>query len=317
MGYGIDRLKGKWNHLRKVHRLFSELLGHTGFTWDPNTNKVNAPDEVWQHFYMINKSEYKIFKNEGCKNYETLGEIFSGTTATGGLGNASTQLPPTSEEERQMSIESNVVGNMRTDDLTDEDSSDDDFLFTDDIVANFGDKQLVKDGKKVRVEEGVAMFLMIVGHTTPYSIIEIICPAHQNVPHDRILHKFPYFKNCIGAIDGTHVAAWAPTSRQTSFRGRKTNITQNVMLTCDFDMKFTFVYSGWEGTANDSPVFIDVVIRTSNNFPMLCGVFLSLVEDEDIICVIMLDEEDCVEMKNCSTIDIPCVVTLLNVALEF
>ncbi|XP_052188897.1 uncharacterized protein At2g29880-like [Diospyros lotus] len=100
--YGIDRLKGKWNRLRKVHRLFSELLGHTGVTWDPNTNTVNAPEEVWQHFYTINKSEYKIFKKEGCKHYETLGEIFSGTTATGGLGNASTQLPPTSEEERQL-----------------------------------------------------------------------------------------------------------------------------------------------------------------------------------------------------------------------
>ncbi|XP_052188895.1 protein ALP1-like [Diospyros lotus] len=221
-----------------------------------------------------------------------------------------------------MSTESNMVGNMHTNDSTDEDASDDDFLFTDDIVANFGDvimfncfvaskssvigrKQLLKDGKKVSVEEGVAMFLMIVGHTTRYSIIgdrfqhsnntihkwfkrvlravcslgtEIICPTHQNVPHERILRKFPYFKDCIGAIDGTHVAAWAPTSRQTSFRGRKTNITQNVMLTCDFDMKFTFVYSGWEGTANDSRVFIDAVTRTSNNFPMPRGDQFYLVD---------------------------------------
>ncbi|KAL2548984.1 putative protein-like [Forsythia ovata] len=51
---------------------------------------------------MINKSDYKIFKREGCKHYHILGEIFSGTTATGGLGYASTQLPATSEEERQL-----------------------------------------------------------------------------------------------------------------------------------------------------------------------------------------------------------------------
>ncbi|KAL2456859.1 L10-interacting MYB domain-containing protein [Abeliophyllum distichum] len=102
MDYGVDRLKGKWNRLRKVHRMFSELLGHTGVTWDPNTNKVNAAEEVWQHFYTINKSDYKIFKREGCKHYHILGEIFSGTTATGGLGNASTQLPANSEEERQL-----------------------------------------------------------------------------------------------------------------------------------------------------------------------------------------------------------------------
>ncbi|XP_022847374.1 L10-interacting MYB domain-containing protein-like [Olea europaea var. sylvestris] len=102
MDYGIDRLKGKWNRLRKIHRMFSELLGHTGVTWDPNTNKVNAAEEVWQHFYTINRSDYKMFKREGCKHYHTLGEIFSGTTATGGLCKASTQLPNTSEEERQL-----------------------------------------------------------------------------------------------------------------------------------------------------------------------------------------------------------------------
>ncbi|KAL2546190.1 hypothetical protein Fot_15423 [Forsythia ovata] len=50
----------------------------------------------------INKSDYKIFKREWCKHYHILGEIFNGTTATGGLGNASTQLPANSEKERQL-----------------------------------------------------------------------------------------------------------------------------------------------------------------------------------------------------------------------
>ncbi|XP_052197195.1 uncharacterized protein LOC127804376 [Diospyros lotus] len=145
------------------------------------------------------------------------------------------------------------------------------------VFINFCDtlkhKGLLTDGKKVSVEEGVAMFLMIVGHTTRYSIIgdrfqhsnntihkwfkrvlravcslgtEIISPTNQNGPHERLLRKYPFFKNCIGAIDGMHVAAWVPASRQTSFRGRKTNVTQNVMLACNFDMKFIFVHAGWE-----------------------------------------------------------------------
>ncbi|KAL2505216.1 putative harbinger transposase-derived nuclease [Abeliophyllum distichum] len=107
---------------------------------------------------------------------------------------------------------------------------------------------------------------------------EIIRPTTQDVVHERILHKYPFFKDCIGAIDGTHVAAWAPALRQTSFRGRKTNITQNVMLVCDFDMRFSFVYSGWEGTANDSRVFVDAVTRSSNNFPMPRGDQFYLVD---------------------------------------
>jgi len=37
------------------------------------------------------------------------------------------------------------------------------------------------------------------------------------------------------------------------------------MAVCDFDMTFTFVYIGWEGTVNDSRVFLDA-LKPSNNF---------------------------------------------------
>ncbi|CAA2998800.1 Hypothetical predicted protein [Olea europaea subsp. europaea] len=100
---------------------------------------------------------------------------------------------------------------------------------------------------------------------------EIIRPTNQDIVHERILRKYHFFKDCIGTISETHVAAWAPASRQTSFRGKKTNVTQNVMLTCDFDTKITFVYSVWEANANDSRVFVDAVTRNSNNLPMLRG----------------------------------------------
>ena len=38
------------------------------------------------------------------------------------------------------------------------------------------------------------------------------------------------------------------------------------MAACYFDMLFIFVYSGWEGTANDSRVFLDA-LKPTNNFP--------------------------------------------------
>jgi len=46
---------------------------------------------------------------------------------------------------------------------------------------------------------------------------------------------------------------------QHLFRGRKNECTHNVMAIWEFDMLFTFVYVGWEGTANDGRVFKDVV----------------------------------------------------------
>jgi hypothetical protein len=47
----------------------------------------------------------------------------------------------------------------------------------------------------------------------------------------------------------------------TSFRGRKNHTTQNVMAAVDFDLKFTFVLAGWEGTAHDALVLRDGLER--------------------------------------------------------
>ena len=44
-------------------------------------------------------------------------------------------------------------------------------------------------------------------------------------------------------------------------------VTKTIMCVCSFDMLFTFVYTGWEGTTNDSRVLLDVVTREDNQFP--------------------------------------------------
>jgi hypothetical protein len=46
-----------------------------------------------------------------------------------------------------------------------------------------------------------------------------------------------------------------------SFRGRKTFATQNVMAAVDFDLRFTYVLAGWEGTAHDALVLADALER--------------------------------------------------------
>ncbi|CAL5441606.1 unnamed protein product [Camellia sinensis] len=72
--------------------------------------------------------------------------------------------------------------------------------------------------------------------------------------------------DCIGAIDGTHIAEHAPASKRTAYRGRKVALTQNVLATCSFDLKFTFVYPGWEGSAIDSRVLSDALTRPDVSF---------------------------------------------------
>ena len=101
--------------------------------------------------------------------------------------------------------------------------------------------------------------------------MEIIKP-HQNfncIPQEIRLNPkyYPYFKDCIGAIDGTHVSAHVPTSKQIPFRGRKIVCTQTVLAACSFNMVFTFVNAGWEGTAHDSRVLLHCIRNRHLNFP--------------------------------------------------
>jgi hypothetical protein len=62
----------------------------------------------------------------------------------------------------------------------------------------------------------------------------------------------PYFKDCIGAIDRTHVRASIPKDMETLFRGPKSYCTQNVMVAIDFDLRFTYILAGCEGTTHDA-----------------------------------------------------------------
>lgn len=71
----------------------------------------------------------------------------------------------------------------------------------------------------------------------------------------------------MGAIDGTHVHASVPVSKQIPFRGRKGTTTQNVLCICSFDMRFTFVYAGWEGSANDCRVLSAAMANPRLQFP--------------------------------------------------
>jgi hypothetical protein len=56
----------------------------------------------------------------------------------------------------------------------------------------------------------------------------------------------------VGAIDGTHVRARVPLHMAAAFRGRKHYPTQNVLVAVDFDLKFTYILAGWEGSAPDA-----------------------------------------------------------------
>jgi hypothetical protein len=63
---------------------------------------------------------------------------------------------------------------------------------------------------------------------------------------------FPYFKDCVGAIDGTHIPISPPENIKSNYRNRKGELSQNVLAVCNFDMRFTDILCGWEGSVSDS-----------------------------------------------------------------
>ncbi|KAL5794176.1 hypothetical protein ACOSP7_002770 [Xanthoceras sorbifolium] len=72
---------------------------------------------------------------------------------------------------------------------------------------------------------------------------------------------YPYFKDCIGAIDGTHIPAMVTRRDISSYCNRHGTISQNVLASCNFDLEFIYVLSGWEGSAHDSKVLSDTLSR--------------------------------------------------------
>ncbi|XP_042488222.1 uncharacterized protein LOC122068433 [Macadamia integrifolia] len=77
--------------------------------------------------------------------------------------------------------------------------------------------------------------------------LETIRPPNFDVVPPEITNNpkyYPYFKDCIGAIDGTHISAIVRRLEEIRYRNRKGMITQNVMCACSFDMRFTFGYAG-------------------------------------------------------------------------
>ena len=58
-------------------------------------------------------------------------------------------------------------------------------------------------------------------------------------------------QTCVCAIDGTHISAHAPACKNITYKDRSSDISQTVMCACNFDMRFTYVHAGWEGSAHD------------------------------------------------------------------
>ncbi|GLT45300.1 hypothetical protein SLA2020_191390 [Shorea laevis] len=73
--------------------------------------------------------------------------------------------------------------------------------------------------------------------------------------------KWKRFKNCLGALDGTHIKLQVPLIDKSRYKNLKGDITTNVLGVCLRNLQFVFVLPKWEGSASDSRVLRDAIAR--------------------------------------------------------
>ncbi|KAF5480841.1 hypothetical protein F2P56_001552 [Juglans regia] len=103
------QVKGKIARLKKTQREFTDLMGQTGMGWNPITKTVVGTEEHWANAIRV-RSQWKKYKTNGCTNYDILCTIFGQAVATGVLHYASTQEPPSREEEQHLEEELRARG---------------------------------------------------------------------------------------------------------------------------------------------------------------------------------------------------------------
>ncbi|CAK9185763.1 unnamed protein product [Ilex paraguariensis] len=149
---------------------------------------------------------------------------------------------------------------------------------------------LLRHTNRIKIEEQLAIFMFIVGHNLRtravqelfrYSgetisrhfnnvlnaiiaiSLDFFQPPGSDVPPEirEDPRFYPYFRDCVGAVDGIHFPVMVGVDEQGPFRNKNGFLSQNVLAACSFDMKFHYVLAGWEGSAADLRVLNSALTR--------------------------------------------------------
>ncbi|KAL4285579.1 hypothetical protein AHAS_Ahas19G0000300 [Arachis hypogaea] len=118
-----------------------------------------------------------------------------------------------------------------------------------DLETNYG----LCASRRISATEMLAMFQFVLGggnsNNRKFEVLQAVCKMAIDIiqPKDRDFKEvpiklrnddrhWPYFKDAIGAIDGTHVPVIVSTEDQIRFIGRKEIQTQNIMAACNLDI---------------------------------------------------------------------------------
>ncbi|KAG8392001.1 hypothetical protein BUALT_Bualt01G0246200 [Buddleja alternifolia] len=143
----------------------------------------------------------------------------------------------------------------------------------------------LKETRNMTIDEQVAMFLHILAHHLKNRTIKIhflrsgetvsryfnrvlkvvlqlqgeLLKAPEPVSEHSTNPRWKWFKNCLGALDGTYIEVIVREEDKPRYRNRKGDIATNVLGVCSQDMQFIYVLPGWEGSAADGRILRDAL----------------------------------------------------------
>lgn len=151
-------------------------------------------------------------------------------------------------------------------------------------------KDLLHHTNRIKVDEQLAIFMYIIGHNQRIrevqelfrysgetisryfnSVLNAIVAISLDLFEDpgpgipREIREdprfYPYFQDCVGAVDGIHFPVTVGVDELEPFRNKNGVNSQIVLAACSFDLQFQYVLAGWEGSASDVQVLNSALTR--------------------------------------------------------
>lgn len=107
------------------------------------------------------------------------------------------------------------------------------------------------DTVKRKLDDVLSAVLKLAEHIVKPTRDEFTSASPFLVDNERY---WSYLRDCIGALDGTHMSVHPSSEDADRFRGRKGEPTMNILAICNFNMRFIYGYVGVPGRVHDTKV---------------------------------------------------------------
>ncbi|MBA0880316.1 hypothetical protein Goshw_000488 [Gossypium schwendimanii] len=118
-----------------------------------------------------------------------------------------------------------------------------------------------------------------------YASDETCIEQAEPITANSIDPRWKLFKNCLGALDGTHIKIRVPIVDKPRYRTRKVDIATNMLGVCTPDMHFVYVIPSWENSIADGRVLRDAISRrhglTVPHAELVEGLPSNVIDDDE------------------------------------